>query len=254
MSKYTEILEKVQEYLQDDNNPEVKEGSITLYELYSVLEKTIEELYKEKESEELLQEVNKENTIIKKIGRIFKKEVVEYLNKYKSVLLMYDENETRIAFLGDFRSREGFDIYKDNESDELYTKYGTFTKEEKEFVDKHHDEIVDILKSLQEYRDLTGINRSYSPYDKITQKISDGFIEATITYNYFGRLKMEMNVKETIDPERVSGRSYFNQDRIQDVIDDNKRKISKKIVIDEETLDESCKKLLNRNKNNKRKI
>lgn len=251
MSKYTEILGKVQEYLQDDNNPEVQEGEITLYELYSVLEKTIEELYKEKESEELLQEVNNENTIIKKIGRIFKKEIVENLNKYKKVLLMYDENETQIAFLGDYGSEVDFDIYKDNESDELYTKYGTFTKEEKELVDAHHDEILDILKSLQEYRDLTGINRSYSPYDKKTQTISDGFIEATITYNYYGMLKMEMNVKETIDPEKVSSRSYFNQDKIQDVIDDNKREISKKIVIDENELNEGCQKILRRSRADK---
>ena len=44
MSKYTEILEKVQSYLQDNSNLELKEGEITLYDLYSIVDVTTKDL------------------------------------------------------------------------------------------------------------------------------------------------------------------------------------------------------------------
>ena len=249
MSKYKELLERVQEYLQDDNNLELKDGNITLYELYGVLDKSIKELYKKKESKELLKEVNEENPIVRTIGKLFKKK--EFLDKYKDVYLSYDEKEAYISFHKDFRSNDNFYICKDNDSDELYSKFGSLNDEQKEIIDKHYDEILDILTGLQEYRDITGIVESYSPNDKQKQQVNDGFMNAVITYDIYGRLNLHLGLSDDADPENVSRRNYYRQDRIQDIINENQDQIMKNIVVDEETLNPSCKRLLYRNRNEK---
>ena len=73
MDKYTELLIKVKEYIQDDNNPEIKSGQISLFNLYNILDEVFKNLYKRKESEELLKRINKENTVVKKVGSFFRK-------------------------------------------------------------------------------------------------------------------------------------------------------------------------------------
>ena len=252
MSKYTEILEKVQEYLQEDNNPEVKEGSITLYDLYNILDKSIKDLYKSEEADELLRKVNEENPIVKIVGKLFKKK--EFLSNYQNIYLSLNDKDVSLSFYKYF-SREGnFSICLDSESGELYSKYYELTNEQKRIIDMHYDEIIDILKSLKEYRDITGINDCFSKTDHKTQKISDGFMSAEITYDHAGRLYLKLGVSKEVDPEDISRRNYYSQEKIQNIINENQEQITKKIVVDEEILDESCKKLLNRNKNNKRKI
>lgn len=247
MDKYTELLEKVKEYIQDDNNPEVENGQISLFNLYDILDKAFKELYKRKESEELLKKINEENTVVKKIGRFFKKiEIRELLVEYDSVLLNYSDLEVGIVFFG--TNREQFSIEKDLDSNELYTRFNTLTDNQKDILNRHYDEILDILISLQEYRDITGIMDSYRLSSK-EQVFSDGFMNIKITYDYYGRIKIEITIEKSIDPEDISSREYARRERIQDVIDSNKLQILKKVVVDENVLEEGCQKILKREKN-----
>lgn len=247
MDKYTQLLVKVKEYIQDDNNPEVENGQISLFNLYDILDKAFKELYKRKESEELLKKINEENTVVKKIGRFFKKiEIRELLVEYDSVLLNYSDLEVGIVFFG--TNREQFSIEKDLDSNELYTRFNTLTDNQKEILNRHYDEILDILISLQEYRDITGIMDSYRLSSK-EQVFSDGFMNIKITYDYYGRIKIEITIEKSIDPEDISTREYARRERIQDVIDSNKLQILKKVVVDENVLEEGCQKILKREKN-----
>lgn len=240
MDKYTELLIKVKEYIQDDNNPEIKSGQISLFNLYNILDEVFKNLYKRKESEELLKRINKENTVVKKVGSFFrKKEIKELLVEYNSVLLNYSDTEIGIVFFG--TNREQFSIKKDSDSNELYTMY-KLTDNQKEILNRHYDEILDILISLQEYRDITGITGFLDSVKK--QDFSDGFLNVKITYDYYGKIKIGINIEESIDPDDVSIREYVRKERIQDIIDNNKLQILKKCVVEENTLNDECQKIL----------
>lgn len=240
MDKYTELLIKVKEYIQDDNNPEIKSGQISLFNLYNILDEVFKNLYKRKESEELLKRINKENTVVKKVGSFFrKKEIKELLVEYNSVLLNYSDTEIGIVFFG--TNKEQFLIEKDSDSNELYTMY-KLTDNQKEILNRHYDEILDILISLQEYRDITGITNYL---DSVKEQVfSDGFLNVKITYDYYGGIKIVINIEKSIDPDDVSIRKYVRRERIQDIIDNNKLQILKKFVVNENTLNDECQKIL----------
>ena len=156
MSKYTEILEKVQSYLQEDNT-RVNNGEISLFDLYGIVDETIKEVYKRKEGDELLAIVNKENSIINKVGRFFKKK--EICDRYSSLHFGLDNKDVSICFYDCFRGDSSFDVYKDSESGELYTE-GYKQSFAKEILEKHYDEIYAILTGLEEFRNLTGISKN----------------------------------------------------------------------------------------------
>lgn len=249
MSKYTEILEKVQSYLQD-NNKEVKEGEITLYELYDIVDKTINELYREDQCKELLKKVNEEIPITNIIGKIFKKK--EICSRYESISLFYDEKDVGIWFYAGFRNESNLEIYKDSESNELYIEYGELTDYKKEILEKHYDEILDILTSLQEYKEVTGGYEKYSRLKHKEQIIDDGFMKATISLSNYGRVDIKLEVNRTVDPDNVANREYYRQEKIQNVIDDNKKTIAKNIIFNENDLNDDYKRILNRSKKNKK--
>ena len=249
MSKYTEILEKVQGYLQDNNNPELKEGEITLYDLYSIVDETTKELYKEKEGEELLHKVNKENSIVKNVGRLFKKK--EICDRYTNILFSLDKEDVNMCFYGGFYSDSNFDVYLDSESGELYTRRVEEADYKKEILDKHYDEILDILTSLEEYRKLTGLSETYGEKEEIRQVIDDGFMKATIKLSYFGFLTLDIGISNSVDPDEVAQRDYYGKERIQSVINSNRETVAKNIVFDENELTSDYKKILNRRKKRK---
>jgi hypothetical protein len=244
MDKYTEILNKVKEYISDEDNPLVTEGKISLYDLYHLLNTEIKKLYKEQESMELLEKINQENTFVKKVGRFFrKKEIRESLIDFESVLLTYDEKSTGIVFFDS--DREQFCIEKDLDSNELYIPYGKSTDLQKEILNNHYDEIVDILNSLQEYRDLTGISNNLSSRC-VEQNFTDGFMSVCISYNYFGRVNVRVNINKKVDINDVSCREYVRRDKIQNILDENIPVILKKFVVDYDSLDSGCIKILKR--------
>ena len=53
-----------------------------------------------------------------------------------------------------------------------------------------------------------------------------------------------INIEEYIDKDYVSIREYVRKERIQDIIDNNKLKILKKCVVEENTLNDECQKIL----------
>ena len=247
MSKYTEILEKVQGYLQNNNNPELKEGEITLYDLYNIVDEATKELYKKKEADELLQKVNKENSIVKKVGRLFKKK--EICDRFGSISLNMDEKDVHMCFYSGMYN--WYDVYLDSETGELYSKCPNNVY--LEIIDKHYGEIRDILVSLEEFRSLTGMTRSSLSNDDgtVKQEIDDGFINATLRLTSYGWLKLDICVSKKFDPDGVSKRNYYEKDVIQDVIDKNDMTIAKNILVDENKLASGYKKILNRRKNKK---
>lgn len=247
MSKYTEILEKVQSYLQEDNT-RVNNGEISLFDLYGIVDETVKEVYKRKEGEELLAIVNKENSIINKVGRFFKKK--EICDRYSSLHFMLDEKDVGICFYDCFRGDSSFDVYKDSESGELYTD-GYKQSIANEILEKHYDEIYAILTGLEEFRNLTGISESYGPKNVITQVIDDGFMNVNIKVDYYGRIHLGIGVSKTADPDGVSKRNYYGKDVIQNIINNNGMIIAKNMPIDENELTLEYKKILIRRKNKK---
>ena len=247
MSKYKEILEKVQSYLQEDNT-RVNNGEISLFDLYGIVDETVKEVYKRKEGDELLATVNKENSIINKVGRFFKKK--EICDRYSSLLFQLDNKDVSICFFDRLRGGSSFDVYKDSESGELYTE-GYKQSFAKEILEKHYDEIYAILTGLEEFRKLTGISKSYGHEQVITQVIDDGFMNVNLKVNYYGHIYLSIGVSKTADPDEVAKRNYYGKEQIQNIINNNGMIIAKNIPIDENELTLEYKKILNRKKNKK---
>ena len=247
MSKYIEILEKVQSYLQEDNT-RANNGEISLFDLYGIVEETVKEVYKRKEGDELLAIVNKENSIINKVGRFFKKK--EICDRYSSLLFELDNKDVGICFFDRLRGDSSFDVYKDSESGELYTK-GYKQSLAKEILEKHYDEIYAILTGLEEFRNLTGITKNYGLDEKITQVFDDGFMNVNITVDSYGRVYLGIGVSKDADPDEVVKRNYYGKEQIQNIIDNNEMIIAKNMVIDKNELTLEYKRILNRKKNKK---
>lgn len=243
MQEYTKLLEIVKSYIQDDNNPEVENGKISLYDLYYVIDESVKELYKEKEAKKLIAKIKKE--IAKKKGNFLTKK--EILKENLSVRLGANDKSVYISI----RNEVGtvYLIVKDLNSNNIYVKNlisnnFSLTKAQKEILDKHYEEIREILAALEEYKNIFGAD--YLNFSKNDQQFSDGVMDVRIICDSFGRVKSKININKKIDPQEISSINYVNKEIIQNTIDNNKFKILKKVVVNKEDLNESYKKMIKR--------
>lgn len=253
MDKYTELLKVVKTYIQDENNPKVKNGKISLFDLYCILDKNIKELYKQAEAEELLKKINEENKMQEKLGEenkitkklinfLKKRDSIELFKEYDFVMLTFDSYDQSSEIVFFEKDGEIFSVQKDLDSNELYNRFN-LTDSQKNIVNKHYEEIQDILISLQEYQNMLENNRSSNE-----QVFSDGFMNVKISYNNFGKLEVKIVIEKQKDPAEVSKRVYARREKIQDIIDEHKLEILKKVIIDPKNLNKGCQKILKREK------
>lgn len=240
MDEYTRLKNKLLEYI---NMPDVElsEDEISVYALRELIKDKLEELRKIQFESTFKDEINKSNTIIQKVGRIFKKSNSICEKTCMNVMASSDGKTSNITFCfqnkNSYFGSEYLTVCKDVDSDQIYfERY----RADKSFVEKHYDRISEHFSILEEFSKLYQGGVGGSGKD-IEQTITDGFFNVKIQSDSYGRTFISTTLTEEEDKEKMYERQWLQRKTLQEIYEDNEDTFLKKISVPIESLNYTYK-------------
>lgn len=239
MDNYDLLLNEIKTFLaqeeikKEDTNVEV----ISLYDLYSIISKELEDLRNITQNSELNKKIKKSKLYASLFNKSFYSRV-HACEEYSSIDLVMDYDKHYWTT---------FTIYKDNGSDQLRLSRA---KDENNkcfynIIKKHYDLILEILNKLENYVELLGdltINKSNYVYNLFTVELnfdSDGIVKFKININKSHQLFGEYN------------KVWYKRETICDFVQKHKEDILKRLPISVYELTDNFKVLYEENMRNK---
>ena len=243
MDEYTRLLTKLSEYLNKPNveSTECTNDIISAYDLYCIVDEKLQELRDVQFDSTFVDEINKDNTVIKKVGHIFKKRVpynekkcttdmVEHNGKRGVITLGFTSNKARFGV-------EYIDIIRDVDSDEIY--FGKYASD-KIIVERYYDRLTNIFDTLEKFQALyqSGIGSSGTTQK---QTFSDSFLDVDFSYDSYGRTSIDIRINKEADKEEIYSREWYQRKSLSTFVDENKEDFLRRIPINVSELNHTCK-------------
>lgn len=231
MDEYTRLKNKLLEYI---NMPDVElsEDEISVYALRELIKTKLEELRKIQFESTFKDEINKSNTIIQKVGRIFKKSNSICEKPCTNIMASSDGKTSNITFCfqnkNSYFGSEYLTICKDFDSDQIY--FSQHQRTDKSFVEKHYDRISEHFAILEEFSELYqgGIGGSGKG---IGQTVTDGFFSLVIQSDSYGRTSIHTTLTQEEDKEKMYERQWLHRKSLQEIYTENEDTFLKKISV-----------------------
>lgn len=219
MDKYTELKGKINEVINGEWVYE-SENVISLNDLHFIVGKRMAGLRDVMKSQEFMDKVNADRTIMERIG--FRKRAV--VSKKCSIVMPQSDGEvSRIAFGFDKDSKNYSSnfviILKERESDELYFESYSFIDEE--FVKKYMSEIYGMFATIEEYASMfpQGVGfDSRKPRNAIVQTFDYGILRVTIECSVEGSVTAFVSLVDGVDSDKVYDRKWVNRETLSDYV------------------------------------
>lgn len=250
MDEYNRLLSKINEYLEMDDV--IFDGEvISAYDLYKCVEDKFLELKKIVENKELIKKINSEYlSTFDKILSLFSRSLPELDKRCRKSHVEIDDDNCNISFYfgsGMIPYSRCLEIIKERRSGALY--FGEFDEldDDKKFLEKYFEEIMDIFDVLEEFYDLNqkplgGFYKSKSLREE--HSFSDDFLKVTLRYDDYGRVSIGAEIEKDQDPNDIAKREWYGFEKLTDVIDGNLNLILKKVPIAVEDLNYTCKRII----------
>ena len=243
MDKYTELMDKIdtkyncEDVLQTEN-------IISLFDLVSMLSEEMEPLRKLKMDKEFQNKINRDRTILQRIGLFRRQEVI---NK-KCTGGYTDVGEKRSTISLGFDNGHALGVHvvllKDFDSDEIY--FADFCLKDREFVEKYISDIYGIFAILEQYGTLF-------PYEEkkgrtgLTQEFSDGLLDVDVKLDTWGRVTVSIVPCKGIDSDNLYTREWYSRETISKHVYLMQDKILQTIPVEISSLNEVYRKLVEDN-------
>lgn len=237
MSEYQRLETKITSYLKR-TNIQSNQNIISIYDLYKALENKFSELKEVQISSKLIEKINKDNTIVKQTGKIFKDTEVIYTKILDNVLATTSNNTSKITFFyGIGTHPETFTILKDFEDSDIYFDKDTIPN--KPFVKKYYDDIMYIFHTLESFSEIMKVDIGLaSENDRIKPIVfTDGFLTLKINYDVYGNVNTNITINSKEDTTGIYQREWFSRKRLSELVSENNDEILKKIPINIKDLD-----------------
>ena len=250
MSEYQRLETKITSYLKR-NNIKSTQNIISFYDLYKALENKFSELKEVQVNSKLIEKINKDNTIVKRTGKIFKETEVIYTKILDNILATTSNNTSKITFFYGVGSHpETFTILKDFDDNDIY--FDKDTTPNKPFITKYYDDIMFIFHTLESFSEIMKIDIGLtSENDKLKPIVfTDGFLTLKINYDVYGNVNTNISINSKEDTTGIYQREWFTRKKLSELVSENNDEILKKIPINVKDLDVKYQDLVTEYKSN----
>ena len=240
MDKYTELMNRIDTKYSGEEI-EQTENVISLYDLVTILSEEMEPLRKLKMDKEFQNKINRDRTILQRIGLFKRKEVIN--KKCTGGYTEVSENRSTISLGFDNGQALGVHVvlYKDFDSDELY--FADFCLKDREFVEKYISDIYGIFAILEQYGTLF-------PYEEkkgrtgLSQEFSDGLLSVTVKLDTWGRVIPFIVPCKGVDSDNLYTREWYSRETVSKHVEGMKDKVLRNIPVEISSLNEVYRKLV----------
>lgn len=250
MSEYQRLETKITSYLKR-SNIKPTQNIISFYDLYKALENKFSELKEVQVNSKLIEKINKDNTIVRKTGKIFKETEVIYTKILDNILATTSNSTSKITFFyGIGTHPETFTILKDFGDNDLYFDKNTIPN--KPFVTKYYDDIMFIFHTLESFSEIMKIDIGLSSESEKLKPIifTDGFLNLKISYDAYGNVNTNISINSKEDLNGIYQREWFTRKKLSELVSENNDEILKKIPINIKDLDRKYQNLVSEYKFN----
>jgi len=229
MDEYVRLKNEIDKYIEKDEI-ELSNDVISAHDLYMLVDDSLKELREIQFDSNFQKEINKRNMLDRTI-KIFKKKKSCLNDRCTFIMASCDGKKSSITFefqTGGDLSREYFlDVCKDTNNDEIYfSGYNA----DKLFVERFYDKISEYFATLEKFNAL--FLDKIGTFGSVTnQTFSDGFFDVNLSYDSYGRVKIETNINKLSDQENIYKRQWAKRTSLSDYVDENQENILKKIPI-----------------------
>ncbi len=234
MNYYDSVKQKIADYIVKEPVVETDEV-ISAYTLFTILENENKKIRHTKEKEKgLLDKLNAiyPQVTVEKKGNFFKKKIKK--NQFDWISFDINDIGSRLYLHGP--SIHSISIYKDYGYSDIYSKYNALTEGA---YNECSDDIEDIFSELEsigtlflEEKKSSGHKSSELVRDTITNTLSYEGFDIAIK---FDRCNMEYSydfkLNKEFDPKNNSNSYYYNQDSLNNILEENKEAILKNTPI-----------------------
>ncbi len=237
MTEYQRLETEIEKYLTR-NNVKKTNNVISIYDLYKSFENKFKELRDIQLNISLIEKINKDNTVIKETGKIFKYKETVYTKILDNVVATTEKETSKITFFyGMGKHPEKFTILKDFDDNDIY--FSDDTIPDKNFISKYYSEIMYIFDTLEEFAKLTNsdIGIANENYNLKPLILSDGFLTLTITIDMLGKVSTNISINSKEDRTGIYNREWYTRKTLSELVYENNDEILKKIPININTLD-----------------
>lgn len=219
MDNYDLLLNEIKLFLsqeeikEQDTNVEV----ISLYDLYSIINKELEELRNITQDSELNKKIKKSKLYTSLFNKSFSSRVAARKEDSSIDLVMYFDKHYWTTFT----------IYKDKGSDQLRLSQAK-NENNKCFyniIKKHYDLIMEILNKLENYVELLGdltINESSYTYN---------LFNVELNFDYNGNVKFKININKNHKLSSEYNKVWYKREIICDFVQRHQEDILKRLPI-----------------------
>lgn len=241
MDKYTELMNRI-DTKYSDSEVEQTENIISLYDLVTFLQESMEPLRSLKMDKEFQNKVNRDRTVLQRIGLFKKHEVTN--KKCTGGYTDVEENRSKISMCFEEKGNAlgtHVVLYKDFDSDEIY--FADFCFKDREFVEKYISDIYGIFAILEQYGTMF-------PYVEkegrkgLSQEFSDGLLDIAIKLDTWGRVTPSVVPCKGVDTDNLYTREWYSRETISKHVEAMKEQILKTIPVEISSLNEVYKKLV----------
>lgn len=244
MDAYTKLMTTITSKY-DCDQVEQSENVISLYDLVAILDKEMEPLRKIKMEDGFRKKINADRTIFQRVG-LFKKEAI--INKkceYVYTDASGDRSSITIGFGSVPKIVEVIELRKDFGSEEIY--FSSFSKKDREFVNKYISDIYEIFGVLEEYGGLFPYENDKGRLNAC-QEFGDGLFDVSVSIDSFGRVTPTLVLCKGLGLEQIYAREWCSRESIATYVNNMQDDILKRIPIEISNLNESFKTLVERSK------
>lgn len=244
--KNEEIFNIIYSYLYEQEEIESNSEVISAYDLYNMVHEKFHELRRIKKSS-LKESVNKGYSVLKEFSSVIKRESKSLNTRCKDVVIAGDKNMAKITFVfSRFASKKlnSISLLKDRKSGEIYYDENVeVTKRKQDLANNNFSEITKTFKTIEKLVDLSEAPLKSREDANTTQQFSDFLFDGCLTYDTYGKVNISLEIASDM------GSYYFeeNKERLNQIVENNKKELLKKIPINVSSLNNTCRMIVKEN-------
>ncbi|MBR1413093.1 MAG: hypothetical protein IJ574_00280 [Bacilli bacterium] len=250
MEEYNDLKKKIDEYLLRDDVIET-ENVISAYTLSTSMEAFVSGLrfLRYDLTENLKDKINKNSSLLENIKMNLTKKIDICKLKCNSIHIDAENDSYQLSFSFNYpleKSSLKTDflriVYKDKNSQELYTKEWPL---ENEFIEKYYLEIFGLFEQIEYYTKLINGVMNFYYNAAANNEIKTELFTIQTSYSSYGKSDFMIYVNKVNDKKNISSNNYYNYGSLNQYIYDNREQLSKKIAINISDLNNMEKNVVN---------
>lgn len=233
MEKYTELLIKLEDYLQKPD-VDLTDDVISACDLYHIVNSRLSDLRSIHNDKDYIKSLNSFSNLSTRknvIQKIRKQGLIPiHSTKFTKVRFWIKPDRSEINFINKSSLFGEYDIKirKNHDSDEIYFDGGLV---DRDFVNRNYDMIDKIFSTLEDTYEIFG--ECYKIGNDTHEKtFSDGFLNIRlITDIQSGNSSIKINIVKSADPDNIYQTEWYNRERLSDFVARNQEELLKKVPI-----------------------